>query len=228
MANVTGDQVLGQIARQQNDWFRRVREGSLDPTQVMEIHRILQDFADGKMPDLPNLGKTHRIERECFKLTCGKSFSPTEFIGQGWTAWKGPADGNGLEGEEDRDAREDNLSVIDWDQVLLGSHLQEKETSVHGEEKLKRAIASGNIQLGGKAFRSLWEDYQANGENSVLEKLRRKGVTRIYFFGLRLRDPDGYRHVLYLYVDAFRWYWRCYPLGNRWDADDPSASLASN
>ena len=228
MANVVGDEVLGKIARQQNDWFRRVREGSLDPEQVMEVHRVMQEFADGKMPDLPNLGRTHRIERECLKLGCNKVFSPTEFIGQDWTVWKGPIDGNGLEGDEDRDVREDNLSVIDWEQVILETHLQGDETTVHGEEKLKRAIASGKIQLGGKAFLSLWEDYHVNRENSVLEKLRRKGVTRIYFFGLRLRSPRGFRRVLFLCVSGSEWDWRCRWLNDRWRVSVPSASLASN
>jgi len=169
-----------------------------------------------------------KIVRECLKLECQKPFSPEEFIGKGWTVWKGLADGNGLEGEEDRNAREDDLSIIDWEQVLLEDHLEGEETSVHGEEKLKRAIASGNIQLGGKAFLSLWEDCQANRENSVLEKLRRKGVTCIYFFGLLLRDPDGDRDVLYLCVDGSAWLWYCLWLGGRWDAGGPSASLASN
>jgi len=170
-----------------------------------------------------------RIVRECFKLACDKSFFPTKFIGDGWTVWKGPADGNGLEGEEDRDVREDTLSVIDWDQVLLETHLWEVETSVQGEEKLKRATAGSNIQLGGKAFLSLCKDYQANGENSVLEKLRRKGVTRIYFFGLRLRSPDGLRNVLYLYFHSSGgWDWHCHWLGGCWVFKNPSASLASN
>lgn len=169
-----------------------------------------------------------KIVGEYFKLACDKSFSPAKFIGRGWTVWKGPANGNGLEGDEDRDVREDDLPIIDWDQVVMETHLQEKETLVHGEEKLKRVIVSGNIQLGGKAFLSLWEDYQANRENSVLEKLRRKGVTRIYFFGLRLRSPRGSRGVLYLYFSGSEWGWDYFWLNNLWSAHHPSASLASN
>ncbi|MFA5318049.1 MAG: hypothetical protein WC323_01045 [Patescibacteria group bacterium] len=171
---------------------------------------------------------TAKIVHECFKLACDKPFSPTEFIGAGWTVWKGADSGNGLEGKEDRDTREDDLSVIDWEQVLLETHLQEGETSVKGEEKFKRAIASGNIQLGGKAFLSLWEDYQADRGNSVLEKLRRKGVMRIYFFGLRLRDPHGFRLVLCLYFGGSEWHWYFFWLDDGWDGNGPSASLASN
>ncbi len=169
-----------------------------------------------------------KVVCECFKLACDKPFFPAEFIGEGWTVWKGPVDGNGLEGEEDRDKREDDLPVIDWDQILLETHLQEGGTSVQGEEKLKRATASGNIELGGKAFLSLLEDYKANRENSVLEELRRKGVTRIYFFGLRLRSPGGGRNVLSLYFDGSGWRWNYNWLDGRWGADRPSASLASN
>lgn len=171
---------------------------------------------------------TARIVREFFKLACDKPFNPAEFLGEGWGVWKGRADGDGMTGEEDRDTREDGLSVIDWDQVFLETHLQERESLVNGEEKLKRAISGGNIQLGGKAFLSLWEGYQANRENSVLEKLRLKGVSRIYFFGLRLRDPGGDRYVLSLCFSGSGWRWDYDWLGYDWHAYAPSASLASN
>ena len=153
----------------------------------------------------------------CFKLACVKPFSPAEFIGKGWAIWKGPADGDGLNGKEDRDALEDDLTSIDWEQVSFETHLKEKESSVQGEEKLRRATASGNLQLGGKSFLSLWEDYKANGQNSVLEKLRSsKGIQCIYFFGLRLRYPDGRRFVLCLCFRGSRWDWRCSWLGLSW------------
>jgi hypothetical protein len=40
---VVADDVLGKFARQQNDWFRRVREGSLDPE---EVGRAVQNVID--------------------------------------------------------------------------------------------------------------------------------------------------------------------------------------
>lgn len=174
------------------------------------------------------LGGSAKIVRESFNLACDKAFSPTEFIGQGWTVWKGPVAGNGLIGQEDRDVREDDIMVIDWKQVLFEDHLQEKEFSIHGEEKLKRAIASCGIQLGGKAFLSLWEDYQANGKNSVLEKLRCNGFRCIYFFGLCLRSSIGNRSVLRLYANDYRWWWGDNWLSGRWSASRPSISLISN
>jgi len=45
----------------------------------------------------------------------------------------------------------------------------------------------------------LWQDYQQNKAESVLEKLyQQKGITYIDFFGDILRGPDGDRYVLYL------------------------------
>lgn len=167
------------------------------------------------------------IVRQGFKLACAKTFNPTEFLGEGWSVWKGPADGDGLEGEEDCDKRADELEVVDWEQVFFETHLKEGETSIQGEEKLKRAKASGNIQLGAKHFLSLWDDYQQNGKNSILEKLRAKGITRIYFFGTVLRLPSGGRCVLCLYFGGGRWSWGCSWLGGRWVSNDPSVSLAS-
>jgi len=167
------------------------------------------------------------IVLQCFKLACTKTFNLTEFIGKDWTVWRGAPDSNGLKGEEDRDKHADALDVIDWEQALMENHLQEGETSIEGEEKLKRAYASGNIQLGVKQFLSLWEDYKANGKDSVLEKLRLRGVKRIYFFGTVLRYPNGNRCVLYLYLDGSEWYWNGRWLGLQWNADYPSVSLAS-
>jgi hypothetical protein len=161
-----------------------------------------------------------------------KVFSPGEFIGNGWTFWKGLADGTGLEGEEDCVAEPD---VIDFEQIALDTHLKEGETSILGEEKMRRARADKTKrQLGGKAFLALrnnWKKCSAEGkpEESVLEKLRRAGKIGnvIYFFGLTLRHPAGDRCVLCLYFHGSEWYWRCGWLDYDWGASSPSVSLAS-
>ncbi len=141
-------------------------------------------------------------EPKVLRLDSSHNFDPAEFIGQGWTVWRGPKDGNGLEGEEELDVKESNLAEIDFGQVLFETCLREGETSIKGEEKLQRMIAFGNIRLGGKAFLDLWLDWQANKENSVLEWLHRnRQITYLDFFGLVLRSPSGNRYVLYLYRD---------------------------
>lgn len=50
MTQRVADDVLGKIARQQNDLFRRLREGSLDPSA---ISRELQRLIEGRFEELP-------------------------------------------------------------------------------------------------------------------------------------------------------------------------------
>lgn len=220
---MTFGQMVDILAILSKTLFNREVDWSSVPCETAQsiITGDRNSFANQFVQFLANCG---RVILGDLMLACAKTFDP-KFIGKGWTIWKGPADGNGLEGEEERDKRADELSVIDWEEVLMETHLQENETSVHGEEKLKRAKASGNIQLGDKAFISLWEDYKANGNNSALEKLRLKGVKIIYFFGTVLRSPDGSRCVLFLYLDGSVWDWVFLWLGNQWGAGVPSASL---
>lgn len=170
------------------------------------------------------------IVRVRLQLALNKVFSPSEFIGQDGSIWKGPIGGNGLEGEEDRDSREDSLDIVDLEQLILETNLRYAETSVNGEEKLRRLKASKNIRLGGKAFSALWNDYRTQKaygkpEESILEKLRRlRNVDCIYFFGLVLRGPDGHRYVLCLFFDE-EWTCAYNCLDNDWGAPSPSASL---
>jgi hypothetical protein len=189
-----------------------------NPDLLMQIKLVLMGVAT--------------IVRHCLKLALDKVFNPAEFIGEKWTVWKGPADGDGLNGDEDCVSEPD---TVDFEQVVLETHLQEGDKgSVHGEEKMKRVRASKNRQLGGKAFLALWSDWQAcknagRPEDSVLEKLRKakKIGNVIYFFGLTLRRPSGGRSVLYLFFSGREWRW-CYRwLDSHWRAGSPSVSLAS-
>ena len=164
-------------------------------------------------------------------MALGKALNPAKLIGTGWTFWKGPASGNGKEGEDDCVKEKD---IVDFEQIVIETHLKEKETSILGEEKMKRARAGKNQQLGVKAFLALWNDYQVKKtegkpEDSVLEKLRKSGRigTVIYFFGSTLRDPDGDRNVLYLCFDSGEWVWDYGWLDDHWHADGPSVALAS-
>mgnify|MGYP001565318935 FL=1 len=113
--------------------------------------------------------------------------------------WRGPKTRNGLEGDEDRDQREDALIEVDFNKVLFEIYLKEGETVIEGEEKPLRLIESGKIRLGGRTFLELWLDYQVNKENSILEGLYwTQKITYLDFFGLILRNPHGRRYVLSL------------------------------
>jgi len=166
------------------------------------------------------------------KLALDKAFSPVELIGAGWSVWKGPAEGNGTEGDDDC---VQEPAVVDFSEVVTETHLQGEETTVHGEEKMKRARASGNPQLGGKAFMVLWSNWleckkAGKPGDSILERLykAKKIGNVIYFFGITLRSPVGDRGVLYLCRDdGGRWRWDYGWLDDRWGASNPSLALAS-
>lgn len=170
-------------------------------------------------------------EPKKIKLDHAHPFNPAEFIGnKGWTTWLGPADGDGLSGEPDQDSREQTLAEVDFSQALIKNFLKEKENSITGEKNLRRQKEAGHIRLGGVTFMALWQDYQTNKENSVLEWLYRTSkVVYLDFFGLVLRSPHGSRFVLCLSrLEGGSWDWHCYWLGDDWGSELCSAGLANS
>ena len=83
-------------------------------------------------------------------------FNPAEFIRSGWTIWKGPPQGNGLEGEEDQDERSLALTEIDLSKVQLERMLQKGEDSVKGETKLARLKVARHVRLDAKVCQTIW------------------------------------------------------------------------
>jgi len=54
MTQQVSDEVLGRFARQQSDWFRRVREGSLNPETVSRlVQEIIDEGQEAEMNVLP-------------------------------------------------------------------------------------------------------------------------------------------------------------------------------
>jgi len=136
-------------------------------------------------------------------------FDPVAFLGEKWAFWKGPKDGNGLEGEEERDKTSAALTEVDFGLAEFLTCLEKDEPPIKGEEKHARLKKSGRTRYGVTVFMGLWLDYLARETESVLEMLfKEKGITYIDFFGDILRDPDGNRCVLYLYrLGDGQWYW---------------------
>ncbi|MFH1326040.1 MAG: hypothetical protein ABIH48_01060 [Candidatus Falkowbacteria bacterium] len=156
-------------------------------------------------------------------------FNPAEFIGKGWSVWKGPADSDGLSGDEAQDERALVLTKIKLSQLIFESCLKKDETLITGDEKLRRLQEKQDfILLGANAFLALWEDYQA--EDSFLEQIYKKhNIQYLDFFGTILRDPRGYRYVLCLCRrDDGRWCWYSYWLSDHWGADSLSVGCASS
>jgi hypothetical protein len=154
-----------------------------------------------------------------------KSFDAAAFVGSGWTIWKGPADGSGLEGDLEQDARSLAQNEIDMNQVRLVSTLKQRESSIKGEEKLKRLKAAGHIRLDAAMFLFLWQNQHLIPE-SWKERVN-GNIQFIYFDGTVLRDSNGSRYVLYLYWSGSEWDWSVRWLGDDFGQSRVSAVLAS-
>lgn len=193
---------------------------------------IMQDLIDNPQQTgmqftawLKNRGRLILPGPRILQIDRARTFNPTEFIGANWSIWRGPVDGDGLEGDEDQDLNALALSEIDLNNITFDC-LEKDERVVKGEEKLLRLKAKPSIRCDGTIFQAIWENKELIPE-SWKEKVN--GKTRfIYFDGTILRDPDGFRCVLYLYFRDGAWDWYYLWLDDEWDSGNPSAVLASN
>lgn len=153
-------------------------------------------------------------------------FDPAKFLGEGWSIWRGPVDGNGLSGDEDQDHRSLILTELDLSKIQLVTCLRGKETSIKGDENLRRLkCKSGHIRMDAKVFQTLWENKDRIPE---IWKEKTNGYTTFVFFdGTILRSPDGGRCVLWIYWNDAEWSWYYCWLEHDWYFYNPSAVLAS-
>ena len=165
----------------------------------------------------------------CLSMLCGHKvatapFDPTKFIGGGqWSYWKGPINGDGLSGEEERDKASLALTGVNFAKTEFVTCLKTNEDHITGEEKLARLKNSGHIIYGATVFQGLWQDYQIRKGNSALERLyKEREVTTIYFFGDVLRHPNGHRFVLCLSRSNDIWIWNYRWLNLDWAAKHPT------
>ena len=149
-----------------------------------------------------------------------KPFDPAKFIGEGWMIWRGPANSDGLTGEEQQCAASLALREIDLSKVLLVTRLMGSETFMVGEELLSRLKTGTSIMLDAKIGQTLLQN-----PHLIPDSWKGKEV---YFIGSVLRQPNGDRCVLCLYWDEgteMRWKWRCTWLESELTDDDPVAVL---
>lgn len=193
------------------------------------LEQLQKLLASGLLSDLLK-ANIDEVDREVFRKVCGlipirvkdlkiatTSFDPITFIGEEWKIIP-----------EDQDEKSVALEEVDFTKVKSVSCLNEGESSIKGEEKLRRLKESSNIRLGATVFMALWNDYQANGRNSILERLYKEEIIGNYidFFGTILLDPDGNHNVLYLYRhDNGEWHRNVNWLGFDWDFGVLSAVL---
>lgn len=152
-------------------------------------------------------------------------FNPAEFLGRGWSIWKGPADGDGFSGDEEQDTRSLGLTQLDLSKIHLAICLHRDENRTTGEEKFNRLKQANLICLDAKIFQTLWEN-----QHLIPESWKEKtdgNTTFIFFDGTILRGPGCLRAVLDLCWDGGGWGWDFDWLEGVWHASDPSAVLAS-
>ncbi len=138
------------------------------------------------------VGNTSNIIR----INRSQPFNPATFFRFGWTIWKGPSDGNGLEGEEDHNERSLALIEIDLSKLSLEHYIRDRETTIPGYEKQERIKASGDIPLDIGFFWHFWRN-----QHQIPKSWRAEingCVPWIGFDGTILRWLDGTRRVLYL------------------------------
>jgi len=194
-----------------------------EETPAEQLQKLL---ASGMFSDLLT-ANIDKVDREEFRMVCGLSaedfkitpapFDPKSFIGEGWQDIVG-----------ERDERSAKLTEVDFAKAKFVSCLEKGESSIKGEEKLRRLKETGNIRLGATVSMGLWQDYQSNGKNSVLERLYQAGTIKDFldFFGTVLLGPGGYRYVLYLYRrDDGEWHWGVDWLEDGWRVRYLSAVL---
>lgn len=189
---------LGSFHRRVDEIKRRINEGTLNYSQVMKGLQLI-------------------IQNQIFgnlKITT-VPFNPVSFIGNGWS-------------KNEEDERSSKLKEIDFSQVKFIHCLKDEESSIKGKEFLKRLKERNEIRLGANAFMALWNDYKANKENSIIERLYQEGKIKrwLYFFGTILSAPLGNRCVLYLCrFDDGGWDWGAHWLGSDWGVEYLAALL---
>jgi hypothetical protein len=148
----------------------------------------------------------------------------SKFIGPGWSIWRGPANGNGLEGDEDQDVRALALTEIDFSKVDFEHCLKGRGQSIKGETKITRLKERQRlIRMDAKMAQTLWEE----PGKKTLEWLRiNRNITWFDIPGTILRSPHGIRYLLFLCWSDGGWGWDCYWLGSDWYRRNPSLVLA--
>src|SRR3989344_2479392 len=161
-----GDREMGKISRDQSHSVMATLatntnwdEIDFDRSQLQDLI-IRNPIEAGKQftAFLNNGGRLIVGESRMIKIDRSKPFNPAEFIGKGWSVWRGTADGDGLSGEEEQDAQSLALSEIDLSQILLEAHLKKGESYTSGEERLRRLKTAQRAKLDAGVFQTFWEN----------------------------------------------------------------------
>jgi len=203
----------GQIVKLTDVIAAKLRKSGLPSDasqQVIELQgakiaeKVVEDFRT-RVEAYQRATEPHILKRQ--------PFDPVKFIGKGWTI--------------DEQVGERTGDNLDAGKIVRKDYLKSGESSVNGEERLKRIKAApGDVQLDADDFLALYEE---KGQLTLRWFYETKSITWLSFWGTILRRPDGGRYVLCLCRGgggSWHWYYRWVDSA-RWDACDPAGVLAS-
>ncbi|MBI5421137.1 MAG: hypothetical protein HZA35_02380 [Parcubacteria group bacterium] len=155
-------------------------------------------------------------------LTIDRSqpFNSEPFFDNWWSFWKGPIDGNGLEGDEEQDQRSLTITELDLNKIRLVTMFNGK-TRMSGEESLVLLKASGVIRLDAKVFKTLLEN-QSHIPKEWWKKTNGL-TTSIFFDGTVFRGSRGTCWTLCLCLSGGECGWGYGGIGYSRSVDDLSA-----
>ncbi len=142
-------------------------------------------------PCLLQVDRSKKFDLTTFRFAWG--------VWNGSSIWKGSADGSGLEGEEDQDARSLAYTEFDLIKVKFETGLKngEDERRIDIEERRRRLKVAGSIRLDALVFQALWENHDL-----LIERWNRRmrenfrEIRFILFDGTVIRSQDGCRYAL--------------------------------
>jgi len=224
---MSGDVTRGQALELQSRFGLDTNWNELDGDSVQQqvIQLSREELGRRFTAFLRNGAQIIIGEPRILRVNRSQPFNPATFIGEGWTIWKGPADGDGLSGDEEQDSKSLALTEIDITRIQFDACLEEGESWVNGEERQKRLKKAGRPQLDLKVLQVFWENQALIPEAS--KRMANGNVRYMYFTGTVLRSPYGSRYILYLYYDVGRWGWDVHFLGHGFSVSHPSVVLAS-
>lgn len=110
-------------------------------------------------------------------------FNPEKFLGKGWRI--------------DEQIGQRTGDSLDAEKIIGKTYLNEGESSLNGEERLRRIKATpADVHLDAEDFFALWQE---KGHTTLKWLYDTKGITFLSFWATILRSPGGDRSVLCLY-----------------------------
>jgi hypothetical protein len=190
------DDILGEFARQQNDWFRRVREGSLDPEQVAEVVQQLIDIPACERGMFPKNENGHYT----FKITGRNLTGEQEIARMKDKGFRVSGYANQILTSTDDDSYDKNHRLEDGEEynivLVPGCEIKKKRTTAN-IQKYARSFGYEMLLAGAMPrIREVVSDKQ----------MEQMGIWYVACLHTPIKDTDGDLDVLCAYRnDGGRW-----------------------